>query len=117
METTAPVFIGSGEKIGKKEYIFNELGFSEADATGGCDLQILCDAVCGVNVGVGYHRVHRPGETLVLSEWEQTLERLRIFLEKEHPRFTIPMGKRVVRYLRIFKSLLGRILRKLGLRK
>lgn len=100
-----------------KQYIANELGFSEADSTGGCDLQILCDAVCGVNVGVGYHRVHRPGETLVLSEWEQTLERLRAFLEKEHPRFTIPVGKRVVRYVRLLKSLAGGVLRKMGLRK
>lgn len=100
-----------------KQYIADVLGVSEADSTGGCDLQVLCDAVCGVNVGVGYHMFHRAGESLVLDEWEQTLERLRLFLCKEHPRFTIPAQKRIARYRRLLKGIIGKFLRKAGLRK
>ena len=96
-----------------KEYIAKTLGAKEDDFNGGCDLQVLCDAVCGVNLGVGYHQFHRPGETLCLNEWEQTLKQLQKFLQQEHPRFCIPIRKRMARYLRMFRTKAKLILRKL----
>lgn len=70
-----------------KRYIENELGFIDSKASGGCDLQILCRHVCGVNVGVGYYGWHTAQETLVFAEWENTLHRLSDHLAKPQPRF------------------------------
>ena len=57
-----------------KHYMENSLGLRDDKKGGGCDLQVLCRKICGVNVGVGYHNHHGPAEYLVLSEWENTLK-------------------------------------------
>lgn len=85
-----------------KAYITQVLEFHDDMKKGGCDLQVLCDRICGVNIGVGYHNYHSPRETLVISEWENTYEKLSLFLEQDHPRFPIPFRGRV-------KTVLGRI--------
>lgn len=100
-----------------KNYIATYLGFQDDQQKGGCDLQVLCRNICGVNIGVGYHDYHRPSECLVLAEWENTYKELSAFLEKEHPRFPIPLSKQVIAFLKKVKGKLGSILRKLKILK
>lgn len=100
-----------------KEYISSTLGFHDDKEKGGCDLQVLCRNICGVNIGIGYHDYHRPTEHLVVSEWEETLNALSDFLQKEHPKFPIPVSKQIRAFLRRCKAKCGSILRKLHLRK
>lgn len=90
-----------------KDYISSHLCFQDDQKKGGCDLQILCRRICGVNIGVGYHNYHRSAETLVLAEWENTYHKLTAFLQQEHPRFPIPLRKQI-------RFILGSIKKKLG---
>jgi len=87
-----------------KKYIEEQLGVCDSQKPGGCDLQVLCHKVCGVNVSVGYHNVHSPNETLVLSEWEDTYMRMHAFLQREHPRFPIHKGRRLLTRLKLLKG-------------
>lgn len=75
-----------------KRYIEEELKFCDSRKDGGCDLQILCHRICGVNVGVGYHGHHTAKEYLSLEEWENTYRAVSDFLVRKQPRF--PVGKR-----------------------
>lgn len=70
-----------------KAYIENVLGFADSKAKGGTDLQVLCKAVCGVNIGIGYRGWHTAKEHLIVSEWENTLEKLSAFLQQPQKRF------------------------------
>lgn len=83
-----------------KQYIENELGFIDSKASGGCDLQILCKSVCGVNLGVGYRFYHRPEEQLILSEWENTLNAVRAFLENPQRKFRTRIVPRYTRFVK-----------------
>lgn len=100
-----------------KSYIASHLGFQDDQQKGGCDLQILCRNICGVNIGVGYHGYHRPSETLVVDKWENTLHKLSAFLEEEHPKFSIPVKKQAIALLKRIKSKLAAIARKLKILK
>lgn len=95
-----------------KEYIASRLGFQDSRQKGGCDLQVLCRDICGVNIGVGYHKHHTPNETLVLEEWETTLQALTLFLETKQSKFRIPLGKRLRARLQSLKGKLVALLRK-----
>lgn len=86
-----------------KTYIQTHLGVIDSKKTGGCDLQVLCSKICGVNVSIGYHNIHSPKETLVLSEWEDTYARMRTFLSLEHPRFPIHKGRRLLTHAKQLK--------------
>jgi len=98
-----------------KNYIAAYLGFQDDKQKGGSDLQILCQRICGVNVGVGYHNYHRHTETLNLEEWENTYQKLSGFLQQEHPVFKIPLIKRLrAMYIR-FKVWVRNILHKLNI--
>ena len=90
------------------DYITDHLGFQDDHVPGGCDLQILCHRICGVNIGVGYHNSHRSNEFLLLQEWENTYSTLLHFLERKHPRFCVSIYKRIRLFLGRTK---GRILR------
>lgn len=70
-----------------KQYIEQVLGAKDSKAKGGTDLQVLCRDICGVNVGIGYHGWHSPKESLVVAEWENTLEKLENFLARPQKRF------------------------------
>ena len=100
-----------------KDYIASRLGFYDSQKKGGCDLQVLCSKVCGVNLGVGYHDNHRPSETLAVEEWANTYNLLSTFLQLEHPKFSIPVSKQFKAFLRHCKGKCGSILRKLQLKK
>ena len=78
-----------------KDYINKELNVKEDRFKGGCDLSILCKDICGVNLGVGYHKHHTAGEYLSASEWQAVFEEASRFLEKEHPRFKIATAAKV----------------------
>lgn len=77
------------------KYITDNLGFVKEDKKGGCDLQILCKDVCGVNVGVGYYNQHKSTETLVIDDWINTYNAVSAFLEKPQPRFPISKTRRI----------------------
>ena len=90
-----------------KQYIETVLKFSDSKRKGGTDLQILCKSVCGVNIGIGYHGWHSEKETLVLSEWENTLSALQTFLcapQKKFPTIRFSTQKRFIK--RVVKKLL-----------
>ena len=97
-----------------KKYIENALGFIDSKAKGGTDLQVLCQRVCGVNLGVGYHKCHTKDETLVLSEWENTLEKVGAFLEQPQPKFRSLFFPK---YIRFAKYGVNKVLRILKLKK
>ena len=92
-------------------YITDVLGFQDDKKSGGCDLQILCKRICGVNIGVGYHGWHRPAEYLNVQEWENTYDRLQKFLALEHPKFPTSVWKRIRRFLGRIKGKIWRILK------
>ena len=93
------------------KYITNVLKFQDDQKRGGCDLQILCHRICGVNIGVGYHKWHSNEEFLNLSEWENTFSRLTSFLQQKHPRFQTSIYKKIHRFLGRVKRKLFRILK------
>ena len=95
-----------------QKYIGENLGFRDDTQKGGCDLQILCKKVCGVNVGVGYHNHHTPGEYLSLEEWEHSLFCLKDFLTQPHPRFKLGFFKRMRRFLSRVKNKIYRTIKK-----
>ena len=80
------------------KYITKTLEFQDDKKPGGCDLQILCRRICGVNIGVGYHNWHSPKEFLCLSEWENTLSHLQSFLQLSHPKFPLSVVKKPLRF-------------------
>lgn len=92
-------------------YITDVLGFRDDQKSGGCDLQVLCQKICGVNIGVGYYGWHRPGERLSVQEWENTYRCLQRFLEMEHPQFPTSPWKRARRLLGRIKGKIWRILK------
>lgn len=95
-----------------KDYILTQAGFTDSRKKGGCDLQILCRDICGVNLSTGWHGCHTPGESLVVSEWEDTYVALKKFLEQPQRKFRIPLKFRIRNTLRRGKAFVGRILRK-----
>ena len=97
-----------------RDYIQKVSGFTDSQKKGGSDLQILCQDVCGANLSVGWYVCHSSKERLSVADWDYNLGTLSSFLAKPQPQFKIPLHKRVVRKLR---SMAGKILRKLGLRK
>jgi len=82
-----------------REYVEDKTGvydsenksFTEPDRTSATDIVTLCENVCGVNLSIGYQNEHRPEESLVLKEWENTLDLSRKwFKETDLPRFDLP---------------------------
>ncbi len=101
-----------------KKYILENLGVKEdTQNKGGCDLQILCHKICGVNIAVGYHKQHSPAEYLRLCEWERTYGMIGEFLKKTHPKFTVSKKKRAVKNIRKILKLPVRIINKLFRKK
>ena len=93
------------------QYITNVLKFQDDQKPGGCDLQILCRRVCGVNIGVGYHAWHRANEYLSLAEWENTLCCLQQFLQQSHPKFRLSLVKKPLRFLVRVRNKICRIIK------
>lgn len=83
-----------------KKYIDKELGFVDSKASGGTDLGVLCQKICGVNLGIGYQGWHTNRECLVLSDWENTLNKVRGFLERPQPKFPTRAFPRYVRFVK-----------------
>ncbi len=97
-----------------KAYIANVLGFHDSKAPGGTDLGVLCHRVCGVNLGIGYAGWHSNKEQLVLADWENTLEKVRTFLEKRQPKFRCRV---LPRYIMFAKRCMGKLKRMIMLKK
>ena len=97
-----------------KHYVEHKLGFADSKVGGGCDLQVLCRHICGVNFGIGYHNWHSPKETLNLEEWEHTLKKLSVFLEQPQKRFPTSFFLPRIRFC---KRLASKVLRRLKPKK
>lgn len=82
-----------------KKYIEKEAGFTDSHQKGGCDLQILCQKICGVNMSVGWHNCHKNTEYLDVSQWEQTYHAMDAFLQKPQKRFPVSVWARLRRFL------------------
>lgn len=97
-----------------KNYILENLNLKEESANkGGCDLQVLCHNVCGVNIAVGYYNQHSASEFLRLEEWERAYAQLGEFLKKSHQRFPISKKKRFAKNIKKFLKIPVRIKNKL----
>ena len=97
-----------------KTYIADVLGFHDSKSGGGTDLGVLCSRICGVNLGIGYDKWHSPMEQLVLADWENTLQKVREFLEKKQPKFRTSW---LPRHIRFAKRCINKALQLLGIRK
>lgn len=54
------------------------------------DICVLCEKMAGVNISVGYYDQHFGNESLVLSEWQRTLDLTRKMLQTENiPKFFV----------------------------
>lgn len=93
------------------KYITDAWKLQEDPHTGGCDLQFLCKDICGVNIGVGYHKWHRVDEFLDLREWESTLSWMTHFLAEDHPKFRTSLYKKLCRFITRVKNKLHKILK------
>ena len=83
-----------------KKYFTEKTGFVDQNVSGGCDLQVIAQSVCGANVGVGYHKYHSAYEYLDLAEWENTYEKLREFLSIKQPKHKTVLKRRFVKFAR-----------------
>ena len=70
-------------------FIERETGYVRTEGTGKTDIGTLCRDVCGVNLSVGYYNEHHPAETIVVAEWERTLNIVRTMFDKDLARFPV----------------------------
>ena len=95
-----------------RKYIADVLGFQDAKTSGGCDLEIMCHKICGVNIGVGYDYWHSVAECLSLADWESTLACVNRFLEISHPRFLISIPKKIRHFFARIKGKIVKLLKR-----
>ena len=66
-----------------KEFIEKNYQFVHVCGGSGTDIVNLCsDKVCGANLSIGYYNPHTTKEYLVLSEWQNVLDKTRALLNK-----------------------------------
>lgn len=85
-----------------KQHILQSLGFTEDSRSCGGDLAVLTQEVCGVNVGVGYHRQNRPKEYVDLNAWLSTYRALKTLSQRQQPHFSVSRtekGRRILHRL------------------
>jgi hypothetical protein len=68
-------------------YIEKSTGHIESLSGGFTDICIVCEKICGVNLSIGYYNAHSEYEFLVYSEWQNTLDLCRKWLQEDFPRF------------------------------
>lgn len=56
-----------------RSYVEKVTGYSEPDKHSFTDIVTLCERIAGVNLSIGYYNEHHENETLVYSQWENTL--------------------------------------------
>ena len=69
------------------DYIEAKLDLKPVTRYFGADVSFLSRSACGVNVSVGYYKMHTPQEYLKLSEWYSMYETLYRVLSAVQPRF------------------------------
>lgn len=97
-----------------KKYIEYSTPFVDLKESGGCDLQILCNKICGANICVGYINHHTNKEKLILSEWENTYFNLESFLKKPQKKYKSLSYKK---YIRFIKRCIVKLLKILKIKK
>lgn len=65
-----------------RSYIGKVTGYSEPDRSSFTDIVTLCERIAGVNLSIGYHNEHHENETLIYSQWENTLNVAAAWLSK-----------------------------------
>ena len=66
-----------------RAYVESKTGFAEPDRDYSTDIRVLCEKICGVNLSCGYYNHHKRNESIVTSEWLNTLEILRKWLAED----------------------------------
>jgi len=56
-----------------RAYVAAMTGYAEPDLFSTTDIRVLCRAITGVNLSVGYHNEHKDKEYLDLAAWRHTL--------------------------------------------
>lgn len=56
-----------------RSYIERVTGYTEPDRSSFTDIVTLCKRLAGVNLSIGYYNEHHENETLIFSQWENTL--------------------------------------------
>ncbi len=78
-----------------RSYIGKGSGYTEPDRSSFTDIVNLCDRIAGVNLSIAYHNEHHDNETLIFSQWENTLNVAASWLsESELPKFGLDRDKR-----------------------
>jgi hypothetical protein len=73
-----------------RQYLSDKTGYKEPERYSFTDIVTLCTKITGVNLSVGYYHEHTQREMLVISEWQNTLDIVRVWLtEEDLPRFEI----------------------------
>lgn len=88
-----------------RQHILQSLGFSAEPRYCSGDLELLARDICGVNVGVGFHRPHKPKEYVDLNAWLSTYRALKTLSQRQQPHFPV---SRSVRGRRVLHRLLGK---------
>ncbi len=72
-----------------RKFIIDKTGYAEPDKDNRTDIAVLCRAIAGVNLSIGYYDEHTHDERLNIREWENTLAMIRNLLAAKLQRFTI----------------------------
>ena len=56
-----------------RSYIGKVTGYTEPDRYSYTDIVTLCKTIAGVNLSIGYYNEHHNDETLIYSQWKNTL--------------------------------------------
>ncbi|MCL2756356.1 MAG: M28 family metallopeptidase [Firmicutes bacterium] len=72
-----------------KKYIEEKTGYIDAGMSSITDISVICESICGVNLSVGYYDEHSAKESLVVSEWLNTLNLTRQMLNEPIPQFSL----------------------------
>lgn len=56
-----------------RAYVQRATGYTEPDRSSFTDIVTLCKRIAGVNLSIGYYNEHKANESLIYSQWENTL--------------------------------------------
>ncbi len=80
-----------------QSFVEENTGYGEAGKNSRTDIVPLCDKICGANLSIGYYDWHTKDETLVYSEWANTLHIGRELLEGRQEKFPVATTPRTLR--------------------
>ena len=96
-----------------KKFVKEDMGYRDSQKKGGCDLQILCKRICGVNLSTGWQNCHNKNECLIVSDWDNTYEHMTSFLMRPQRRFAVSRWIPIKRFALRVRGKLDRVVRDL----